>query len=37
MGHEGTDIHTTVYGEQTPLPMLKAAIDRLPSVICKLG
>lgn len=37
MGHEGTDIHTTVYGEQTPLPMLKAAIDRLPSVICKIG
>ncbi len=33
MGHEGKDVHDSVYGDQSPLPALKAAIDRLPSLI----
>lgn len=33
MGHEGTDVHSTVYGDQCPISDLKAAIDRLPSLI----
>jgi integrase len=33
MGHEGTDVHSTVYGDQCPITDLKAAIDRLPSLI----
>ena len=33
MGHEGTDVHSTVYGDQCPMSDLKAAIDRLPSLI----
>lgn len=32
MGHEGKDVHDSVYGDQSPLPALKAAIDRLPSL-----
>lgn len=32
MGHEGQDVHESVYGDQSPLPALKAAIDRLPSL-----
>jgi integrase len=32
MGHEGKDVHESVYGDQSPLPALKAAIDRLPSL-----
>jgi DNA-directed RNA polymerase beta subunit len=33
MGHEGTDVHSTVYGDHCPISDLKAAIDRLPSLI----
>jgi integrase len=33
MGHEGTDVHSSVYGDQSPLVALKAAIDRLPSLV----
>lgn len=33
MGHEGTDVHSSVYGDQSPLVALKDAIDRLPSPI----
>lgn len=32
MGHEGKDVHDSVYGDQSPIPALKAAIDRLPSL-----
>jgi hypothetical protein len=32
MGHEGQDVHDSVYGDHSPLPALKAAIDRLPSL-----
>ena len=32
MGHEGKDVHDSVYGDQSPLRALKAAIDRLPSL-----
>ncbi len=32
MGHEGQDVHESVYGDQSPVPALKAAIDRLPSL-----
>ena len=32
MGHEGKDVHDSVYGDQSPLPALKAAIERLPSL-----
>lgn len=32
MGHEGQDVHDAVYGDQSPIPALKAAIDRLPSL-----
>lgn len=32
MGHEGQDVHDSVYGDQSPLSALKAAIDRLPSM-----
>ena len=33
MGHEGTDVHSSVYGDQSPLVALKAAIDRLPTLV----
>jgi integrase len=33
MGHEGKDVHTSTYGAASPLIALKAAIDRLPSVL----
>lgn len=33
MGHEGTDVHSSVYGDQCPITDLKDAIDRLPSLI----
>ena len=33
MGHEGTDVHSSVYGAQSPLVALKAAIDRLPTLV----
>lgn len=33
MGHEGTDVHSTTYGAASPLDALKAAIDRLPTVL----
>jgi integrase len=33
VGHEGTDVHSSVYGDQSPLDALKAGIDRLPSLI----
>jgi integrase len=33
MGHEGTDVHSSVYGDQSPLVALKAAVDRLPSLV----
>lgn len=33
MGHEGTDVHSSVYGDQSPLVSLKAAVDRLPTVV----
>lgn len=32
VGHEGKDVHSSVYGDQSPLPALKAALDRLPSL-----
>ena len=32
MGHEGKDVHSRNYGDPSPLPLLKFAIDRLPSV-----
>lgn len=33
VGHEGKDTHTTVYGSASPLRALKAAIDKLPTVL----
>ena len=33
MGHEGKDVHDSVYGDQSPLDALKSAIDRLPSLV----
>lgn len=33
MGHEGTDVHSSVYGDRSPLGSLKAAVDRLPSLM----
>lgn len=35
MGHEGKDVHTTTYGTSSSIHVLKAAIDRLPTVIRK--
>ena len=32
MGHEGKDVHDSVYGDQSPIRALKAAIDRLPTL-----
>lgn len=32
VGHEGKDVHSSVYGDQSPIRALEAALDRLPSL-----
>ena len=33
VGHEGRDTHSKTYGAASPLTALKAAIDKLPTVL----
>ena len=33
IGHEGTDTHSSVYGEHSPVTDLKRAVDMLPTIV----
>ena len=33
LGHEGNDVHTRNYGDQTPMSELKFAVERLPRMV----